>query len=63
MADLILLIFENGESVRCTDFNDAKSKAISATEGRIIAEVTMEGKGGPITTLEFNRNTREWIPV
>ena len=63
MADLVLLIFANGDSVRCTDLDDAKSKALSTTEeGRIVVEITPEGKGGLMTTLEFDRDTRDWLP-
>lgn len=63
MADLVLLIFENGASVRCTDLDDAKSKAISAPEGRLVVEITPDGKGGPMTTLEFDRDAQDWIPA
>lgn len=62
MADLVLLIFANGDSVRCNDLDDAKSKALSTTEGRIVVEITPEGKGGLMMTLEFDRDTRDWIP-
>ena len=62
MAELVLLIFANGDSVRRTDFDDAKSKALYNTEGRIVVEITPEGKGGLMTTLEFDRDTRDWIP-
>mgnify|MGYP004722228721 CR=1 FL=1 len=63
MADLVLLIFANGDSVRCTDLDDAKSKALSTIEGRIVVEIIPEGKGGLMTTLEFDRDTRDWIPT
>jgi len=62
MADLILLIFENEEVVRCASLDEAKEKASSHShaEGRIMVEVTPEG-GGTMTTLEFDRNSRDWI--
>lgn len=63
MADLTLMTFENGDSIRCTDLDDAKSKALSAKEGRVVVEITPEGRGGRITTLEFDRKTLDWIPA
>lgn len=63
MADLFLLTFENGDTVRCTNLDDAKSKAIASAEGRIMVEITPEGRGGPMTTLEFDRDTQDWIPA
>ena len=63
MADLILLTFENGDVARCTDLDDAKSKAIASAEGRIVVEITLEGRGGPMTTLEFDRDAQDWIPA
>ncbi|MFC4173595.1 hypothetical protein ACFOYU_16280 [Microvirga sp. GCM10011540] len=64
MADLILLIFENKEAVRCASLAEAKEKASSHyhAEGRVLVEVTPEG-GGAMTTLEFDQNSRDWIAV
>ena len=63
MTTLILLTFGNGNVVRCNDIHDAKSKAIASAEGRILVEMTPEGLGGPITTLEFDRDTQDWTPI
>ena len=63
MADLILLTFENGEAVRCTDLGDARSKALSSGEGKVIVEITPEGSGGLMTTLEFDRDAQDWVPA
>ena len=64
MPDLVLLTFENGDVVRCTSFDDAKVKASSYShvKGQIMVEVTPEG-GGPMTRLEFDRSSRDWITV
>lgn len=63
MPDLFMLNLENGKTIRCTDIGDARAKAISIKEGKIILEIIPEGQGGPITTLEFDRNEQDWIPV
>ena len=62
MANLILLTFGNNEIVRCTDLDDATEKAISYSnvEGRILLAITPEG-GGPMTSLEFDRASQDWI--
>lgn len=62
MADLILLIFENEDAIRCTNLDEAKEQASSRShaEGRILVEVVPEG-GGAMTTLEFDRSSRDWI--
>lgn len=58
----IQLTFENGDVVRCIDLDDAKSKAIASAEGRAVVEIFPEG-GGPVTTLEFDRTSHDWISV
>jgi hypothetical protein len=63
MTDLILLTFANGEVIRCDDLADAKSKALAFAEGRVIVEITLEGTGGLMTTLEFDREIKDWIAV
>lgn len=63
MADLIILNLENGDTVRCTDLDDARKKAIPVSGGRIIVEITSEGRGGPMTTLEFDRDEQDWVPA
>lgn len=62
MANLILLTFGNSKMVRCTDLADATAKAISYSneEGRILVDITPEG-GGPMTSLEFDRSSNDWI--
>jgi hypothetical protein len=61
MAGLVLLRLGNGDEVRCVSLKDAISKAIASGHmaGRIYVEVIPEG-GGPVTTLEFDRQTRDW---
>ena len=63
MTDLILLILEDGNVIRCTDLNDARSKAILIKDGRIVVEITPKGIGGPMATLEFDRDTQDWVPA
>lgn len=63
MADLILLTLENGDPIRCTNLDDAKSKAITSGEGKIIVAITPEGRGGPMTRLTFDRDSQDWVPV
>lgn len=58
----IHLTFGNGDTIQCTDLDDAKSKAIASAEGRTVVEIFPEG-GGPMTTLEFDRASRDWISV
>jgi hypothetical protein len=62
MSGLVLLTFENGDFVRCSNLDDARMKAIShdETEGRIRVEITPEG-GGKMTILEFDRGSCDWI--
>lgn len=61
MSDLFLLNLENGETIKCADISDATSKAIFTKKGKIILEIIPEGQGGPITTMEFDRNEQDWI--
>lgn len=63
MADLILITIGNGQPVRCADLDDAKAKALAATEGQVVVEITPAGPGGPMTTLEFDRSTQDWVPL
>lgn len=63
MVDLIQLNFGDGEIVRCTSLADAKSKAIARSESRVIVEVFSDGRGGPMTTLELDQTSRDWISV
>lgn len=63
MADLILITIGNGQPVRCANLDDAKAKALTATEGQVVVEITPAGRGGPMTTLEFDRNTQDWVPL
>jgi hypothetical protein len=64
MADLHLIHFADGDSVRCADKADAKGKAreVSNIPGRIVYEVTPEG-GGIVTSLEYDRESDDWIAV
>lgn len=62
MANLVLLNFENGDVVRCSNLDDAKLKASASATGRAIVEITPEG-GGPILTLEFDRDAQDWVPA
>lgn len=62
MADLILVTIGNGHPVRCADLNDAKAKALVATDSQVVVEITPAGSGGPITTLEFDRSMQDWVP-
>lgn len=63
MADLILITIGNGQPVRCADLDDAKAKALIADEAKAVVEMIPEGKGGPVTTLEFDRDTNDWVPA
>lgn len=63
MAELILITIGRGHPVRCTDLDDAKSKAIAAAGQEIILEITPSGPGGPMTTLEFDHKIQDWIAV
>ncbi len=63
MADLILVTIGNGQPVRCADLDDAKTKALAATEGQVVVEITPAGPGGPMTRLEFDRSTQDWVPL
>jgi hypothetical protein len=64
MANLILLTFGNNKMIRCANIDDAKAQAqaisYSNEEGRILVKITPEG-GGPITSLEFDRSSNDWI--
>jgi hypothetical protein len=64
MTDLVLLTFGDDDVVCCTSLDEAKEKASSHShaKGRILVEITPEG-GGPMTTLEFDRKSRDWIAV
>lgn len=62
MADLILITIGNGHPVRCADLDEAKAKAVMATDSQVVVEITPAGSGGPITTLEFDRSTQDWVP-
>lgn len=61
MADLIQLIFENGDIVRCADLDDAKLKANLPATGRVVVEIIPEG-GGKIISLQFDRDANDWVP-
>ena len=63
MADLILITIGKGQPVRCADLEDAKAKALTATEGQVVIEITPAGPGGPMTRLKFDRITQDWIPL
>lgn len=58
----IQLTFENGDVAQCVDLDDAKSKAIARAEGRAVVEI-FPIAGGPVTTLEFDRTSHNWISV
>lgn len=62
MANLIVLTLGNDKIVRCVDLDEATAKAISCynADGRISVKITPEG-GGPVTSLEFDRASRDWI--
>jgi hypothetical protein len=64
MADLVLLTLQNGDVDRCISLEHAKEKAnaCSHVDGKILVEITPEG-GGTMTTLEFNRTSRDWIAI
>lgn len=62
MADLILITIGNGHPVPCADLDDAKAKALMATDSQVVVEITPAGSGGPITTLEFDQSTQDWVP-
>ncbi len=65
MSDLVILFLSDGNSVRCADFTDAKSKAISflklSPDLEVYVEETPAG-GGLMTTLEFDKKTQNWVP-
>lgn len=63
MADLILITIGNGDPVRCSDLSDAKAKALMVPDMQVVVEITPAGSGGPVTTLEFDRITQDWVPV
>lgn len=63
MADLILITIGNGHPIRCADLDDAKAKALMAMDSQAVVEITPAGSGGPITTLEFDRITQDWVPL
>jgi len=65
MPPLVILIFENGDIVQCNDIDNAKEKAISCShaEGQIMVQITPAGKGGLMTTLKFDRTSRDWVAV
>lgn len=62
MADEVLLYLGDANVVRCASLDEAKVKASSYShvEGQILVEITPNG-GGPVTTLEFDRNSCDWI--
>lgn len=64
MGDLLLLNIDSGDIIRCHSFDDAREKAISASqvEGRIVLEFTPES-GGLMTTLEFDRISNDWVSI
>jgi len=65
MSDLVILLLSDGSSVRCLDFADAKNKAISFLQSSPALEFTVEATpagGGLMTTLEFDKNTQNWVP-
>lgn len=62
MADLILITIGNSHPVPCSDLNDAKAKALMVPDRQVVIEITPAGSGGPITTLEFDRITQDWVP-
>jgi hypothetical protein len=59
---LVLLTLGNGDPVRCSDLDEAKARATlcSNEEGRIFVEITPQG-GGPMTSLEFDRASGDWV--
>lgn len=63
MSDLILIAIGNGQPARCADLDDAKAKALTATEDQVVVEITPAGPGGPMITLEFDRRTQDWFPL
>jgi len=65
MSELIVLKVENGELFRCASLDQARAMAtsMSASDGRIFVEITPAGVGGPMTTLEFDRKSRDWISM
>jgi hypothetical protein len=64
MSNLILLVLEDRDPIRCANLIDAKNKARGLTHlsGRILAEITPES-GGPMVTLEFDKRGEDWIPA
>jgi hypothetical protein len=64
MSDLVILTLQNGEIDNCISLENAKEKAnaCSHVDGKIFVEIIPEG-GGPITTLEFDRKSCDWIAI
>lgn len=62
MADLVVLTFSDGRTLRCADLSDAKEKAINNQPGtdKIIVEITPEN-GGPMTSLAFDIASQDWV--
>ena len=64
VPQLVVVILGNGEAVRCTSLAHATTKATASAHvaGPILAEGTPEG-GGPMVTLEFDRQAGDWVPA
>ena len=62
MSELIHLRSESGASCRCTSLDEAKIVAASlpSSNDRIFVDVIPGGTGGPMLTLEFDKDDGEW---
>lgn len=61
MTELIVLMLGSEEPIRCASLADAKDRVCKAAHitGKIMVEVT-PGEGGPMQTLEFDKQARDW---
>ena len=64
MADLVLIVFDDGEEMRCADLSGAKNIAIArgSCASKVRVEVTPEN-GGVVAMFEFDHASSEWIAV
>lgn len=62
MADLITITVDNNEIIRCLNMDDANDKAkfLSKESDNITLEIIPEN-GGPMTTLEYDKASHDWV--
>lgn len=62
MADLITITVDNNEIIRCLNMDDANDKAkfLSKESDSIALEIIPEN-GGPMTTLEYDKTSHDWV--